>query len=174
MGRLSVAIAALLCYELGQRAIDARQMTRAAFEGNRKIRVVQSKTDTELLLPVSDVLAEGLAKLPPDQHQLVINERTGREYEDYELSKAVAEIRDAAELPSYLWIMDLRRTCITELGETGASDDELVSVSGHKDRQMLNIYSLKSYKKALTAMKARWADRKNEKVPADDQAEDAA
>jgi len=38
--------------------------------------------------------------------------------------------------------MDLRRTCITELGETGASDSELVSVSGHKDRQMLKIYSL--------------------------------
>jgi len=38
--------------------------------------------------------------------------------------------------------MDLRRTCITYLGETGASDNELVSVSGHKDRQMLKIYSL--------------------------------
>jgi hypothetical protein len=38
----------------------------------------------------------------------------------------------------------------------------------------LNIYSLKSYKKALAAMKARWANRENEKAPADDEAEDAA
>lgn len=63
---------------------------------------------------------------------------------------------------------------ITKIFETGASDDGLVSVSGHKDRQMLNIYSLKSYKKALAAMKVRWANRENEKAPADDQAEDAA
>jgi len=174
MGRLSVAIAAILCYELGQRGIDARKMTRAAFEGRRKIRVVQSKTDTELLLPISDILSEWLDKVPADQHDLVINEKTGRRYEDYELSKAVAEIRDAAKLPSYLWLMDLRRTCITELGESGASDDELVSVSGHQDRQMLNTYSLKSYKKAHAAMKARWANRANEKAPADEEAEDAA
>lgn len=70
--------------------------------------------------------------------------------------------------------MDLRRTCITKFGETGASDDELVSVSGHQDRQMLNIYSLRSYKKALIAMKARWANRANKKAAADDQAVDAA
>jgi hypothetical protein len=173
MGRLSVAEAAILCYELGHRPVDARQMMRSAFEGN-KIRVIQSKTGTELLLPVSDVLAGWIAKVPADQQQLVLNERTGRPYEDYELSKAVAEVRDAAGLPSFLWLVDLRRTCITELGETGASDDELVSVSGHQDRQMLNIYSLASYRKALAAMRARWADRENEQVPADDAAEDAA
>jgi hypothetical protein len=65
--------------------------------------------------------------------------------------------------------MDLRRTCITELGETGASDDELVLVSGHQDRQMLSICSLASYRKALAAMRARWADRENESAPTEDE-----
>lgn len=66
MGRLSVAVAAVICYELGQRPGDARTLCRTAFEGDR-IRVVQGKTGTELLLPVSDLLTSCIEKLPPEQ-----------------------------------------------------------------------------------------------------------
>jgi hypothetical protein len=158
MDRLSVGLSAVFCYELGQRVGDARRLTRAAFEGS-KIRIVQNKTDRELLLPVSEILASWVAKIPAEQPQLVINERTGRQYEDYELSKAAAEVREAAELPSHLTLMDLRRTCISELGNLEASDEELISVGGWSDRQMINVYSLKEYKRALGIMQRRWAER---------------
>jgi hypothetical protein len=85
----------------------------------------------------------------------VVNERTGRPYEDYEFSKIAAEIREAAKLPSHLWVADLRRTCLTELGRLGASDDQLISVSGHTKRQTLSIYSLTEYQKAVDIMQRR-------------------
>lgn len=80
----------------------------------------------------------------------------------YELSKAAAEIREAAGLPSHLYLMDLRRTCLSAIGDLdlGASDDELVSVSGHQDRQMLNVYSVKDYERALRVMSRWWEERK--------------
>jgi integrase len=158
LGQLSVAVGAMFCYELGQRVGDARRLTRGAFE-RKRIRVVQHKTDTELMLPVSEVLLSYVEKVPIDQRQLVLNERTGEPYQDYELSKAAAKIREAAELPSHLFLMDLRRTCLSELGDLGATDDELMSVSGHATRQMLTIYSVRSYKRALAAMQRRWDSR---------------
>jgi hypothetical protein len=76
------------------------------------------------------------------------------------MSKAASEVREAAELPSHLWIADLRRTCINELAFLGASDDQLISVSGHTKRQTLSVYSLTEYRKALEIMQRRW-DRRN-------------
>jgi integrase len=96
---------------------------------------IEGKTGKRLLLPVSDMLAGYVAKVSGNRDELVVNERTGRQYEDYEFSKIVAEIREAAQLPSHLWVADLRRTCLTELRRLGASDDQLISVSGHIKRQ---------------------------------------
>jgi integrase len=155
-GRLSIALAALFCYERGQRPGDARQLERGAFEGGDKSRVVQSKTDKELLLPVSKTLAGAVAKVPLEQSMLVLDEKTAKPYTITRLSHVVAEIRELAGLPSHLQLRDLRRTCLSELGDLGASDDELISVSGHGDRQMLNVYSLREYKRALVAMQRRW------------------
>jgi integrase len=155
MGLLSAALVAVFCYELGQRPGDARKMCRSCFEGAAIIVVEQGKTGKQLLLPVSDVLAEFVDKVPGDRNELVVNERTGRQYEDYELSKICAEIREAAKLPGHLWIADLRRTCLTELGRLGASDDQLISVSGHSQRQMLSTYSLTEYRKAVDIMQRR-------------------
>jgi integrase len=155
MGLLSAALVAVFCYELGQRPGDARAMCRSAFEGDAIICVEQGKTGKRLLLPVSDVLAGYIAKVSGDRDELVVNERTGRQYEDYEFSKIAAEIREAAQLPSHLWVADLRRTCLTELGRLGASDDQLISVSGHTKRQTLSIYSLTEYQKAVDIMQRR-------------------
>ena len=159
MGRLSVAMAALFCYELGQRVGDARRMCRSAFEGDAIICVEQGKTGKRLAPPVSKVLAEYVTKVPGDRDELVINEKTGEPYKDYDISKAAADVREAAGLPSHLWIADLRRTCINELAFLGASDDQLISVSGHTKRQTLSVYSLTEYRKALEVMQRRWEAR---------------
>lgn len=159
MGRLSVGMVAVFCYELGQRVGDARKMTRSMFEGDGIICFEQGKTGKQMTLPVSPVLKAWVDKMPQGRDELVVNETTGRVYEDYELSKAAAEVREAAQLPSYLWIADLRRTCINQLGRLGASDDELISVSGHTKRQTLSVYSLAEYQKALRVMQLRWENR---------------
>jgi hypothetical protein len=94
-----------------------------------------------------------------ERDELVINEKTGRQYKDHEFSHAAAQVRESAGLPSYLWVADLRRTCINELAFLGASDDQLISVSGHTKRQTLSVYSLTEYRKALEVMQRRWAQR---------------
>jgi integrase len=72
MGRLSVALAAVFCYELGQRVGDARRMCRSAFDGDSIICVEQGKTAKRLVLPVSKVLASYVAKVPGDRDELVM------------------------------------------------------------------------------------------------------
>lgn len=159
VGRISVGMTAAICYDLGQRPIEARLMKRTSFIGNSTLKVVQSKTNRQLFLPTSPLMSEWVAKIPADQHQLVINEKNGKPYADHELSKAAAEVREAAKLPSHLLIMDLRRTCLTGVGLTGATDDQLVSISGHQDRAMLEVYSLKLKEKAEIALTRWWATR---------------
>lgn len=68
---------------------------------------------------------------------------------------AYKKVRDALDLPKELQLRDLRRTALSQMG--AASDDQMASVSGHQDRNMLNIYSLKNRQKALEAQKARYA-----------------
>lgn len=161
MGQLSVATVAVLCYELGQRVGDARLMCRSAFpEGDGIIVFEQGKTGKHMKLPVSDVLQSYLAKVPAGREELVINERSGRQFKDHEFSHAASEVREEANLPGHLWVADLRRTCINELAYLGASDDQLISVSGHSKRQTLSVYSLTEYRKALQVMQRRWEQRK--------------
>jgi hypothetical protein len=116
-------------------------MARSMFEAGGLVVFEQGKTGRRMVLPVSRPLADAVAAAPAGE-DLVICERTGRTYKDYELSKLVAEVREAARLPSHLWLSDLRRTCLNELGRLGATDDQLLSVSGHKVRQTISIYSL--------------------------------
>lgn len=159
MGLVSVGLAAVFCYELGQRPGDARKMCRSMFEDEGIIVFEQGKTGKRMVLPVSPPLRASVAMVPAGRDELVVSERTGRLYEDYKLSKIAAEIREAAKLPSHLWLADLRRTCINNLARLGASDDELISVSGHTQRQMLSVYSVREYEKALRVMRRLWDAR---------------
>jgi hypothetical protein len=134
-------------------------MCRSMFEDEGIIVFEQGKTRKRMVLPVSLVLRAWVTKIPVSRNELVVSERTGRLYEDYELSKTAAEIREVAKLPSHLWLADLRRTCINSLARSGASDDELISVSGHTQRQMLSVYSVREYGKALGAMRRLWDAR---------------
>jgi integrase len=62
-------------------------------------------------------------------------------------------VQTKAGIRQELQLRDIRRTAITEMG--GASDDLILSVTGHSDRKMLNIYSQKDRQKALEAQNIR-------------------
>jgi hypothetical protein len=64
----------------------------------------------------------------------VIEERTSWTYSiASSLSHVGAEIREKAGLPSHLQLRDLRRSCISELRDLGATDDELKELGGAVD-----------------------------------------
>jgi integrase len=71
-------------------------------------------------------------------------------------NKKAVEIRQRAMLPSKLTMKCLRHSGATELGEADATEDQIASVTGHKSRQMLNIYVKKTKRLAETAQNKRF------------------
>jgi len=142
LGKHSLGTMALLCYDLCQRPGDMRQLTWSNFDGN-SFRFIQEKTDTQVNIPGSPRLIarvdNGKTNKPQDD-PIVICESTGKGYDRRLYSKHAATIRDQAGLPKELKISDLRRTGATEMAESGCTEDELRSVTGHQSRDVLSIY----------------------------------
>ena len=59
-------------------------------------------------------------------------------------------------LPERLKMKFLRHSGATELAENGATEDQIAAVTGHKSRQMLNIYVKKTKKLASSAQNLRF------------------
>lgn len=78
----------------------------------------------------------------------------------HQFRKVVRRIADQAGIPAGLTFMDLRRSGLTELGEAGATDDEIRSVSGHKTREIVAAYVLPTDVQAGHALNKRRHARK--------------
>ena len=50
----------------------------------------------------------------------------------------------------------LRRSGATEMGETGCTEDETAAITGHRSREMLNIYVNPTQKIADSGMSKRF------------------
>jgi len=158
----SVGTLALLCYHLCQRVGDMRQLTWSCYQNDtfcfvqEKSRTVKKPEGTQMILDTNVYLEERLSRLTRrrDTDFIIINERTGRPYTKWAY-KAVAEVRKAAGLPEELKISDLRRTGATEAGESGCTTDEIMALTGHTDRQIVNIYVKKTPVMATNASNKR-------------------
>jgi hypothetical protein len=53
----------------------------------------------------------------------------------------------------------MRRAGMDETGDAGATDDELRSLSGHKDRNVVHVYVKPNRRKAANALAKRRAHR---------------
>jgi len=61
-----------------------------------------------------------------------------------------------AGLPFELQMRDLRRSGATALQDSSATTEEIMSITGHKDRKMLEIYLNKNVAVAQNAMNKRF------------------
>lgn len=158
MGLWSMGTLALLCYDLCQRPGDMRQLTWDALDGD-SFEFHQEKTGTKIELDGSPRLIGRLMGKRnsggPDDC-IVRYEATGRPYDNRMYNKKAVEIRQRAMLPSKLTMKCLRHSGATELGEADATEDQIASVTGHKSRQMLNIYVKKTKRLAETAQNKRF------------------
>lgn len=158
-GANSVGTLALLCYDLCQRPGDMRQLKWGNYSGG-VLSFIQEKTGTEIQIPASPRLQERLDALKtPSAAQedfIVVKESCGLPYDRWGYAKVARRVRDAAGLPKELQIRDLRRTGATEMAESGCTEDELRSVTGHKDRDVLNIYVRPSTKLAMAGINRRF------------------
>lgn len=158
-GYKGLAVALCLMYDTGQRPIDILYLTYASIKKDdlglyvditqtkrgRKVKPALSLYTIGLLGGEEQVLAQ-----PDDKFVVEIKSRES-------LNKQFNQLR--ADKPEFkkLQMRDLRRSALTEMGS--ASDDLMVSVSGHSDRDMLNIYSVRDRTKALEAQRIRYATR---------------
>jgi integrase len=159
-GYPSLATAVMLALELGQRVGDVRAMTWDHYHDGvvdgSVFRIKQSKTKEVVHIPVSDQLIGLLETLPRVPGKpIVICESTGKPYDEFLLRNVFARIRERAGISADLQMRDLRRTALTEMSEAGASTNEIMSVSGHRTRAIVDVYARKSQTQAANAIRKR-------------------
>lgn len=157
LGYWSVGTLALLCYDLCQRPGDMRKLLWSNFDGE-VFDFIQEKTSTEMVLELSPRLSQRFADIVrgKDDDHIINYEATGRPYDMRMYAKVAQHVRKEAKLNPDLQIRDLRRSGATEMGQSGATEDEIAAVTGHTSRQMLEIYVNPTRKTASRGMQKRW------------------
>ena len=161
----SIGLIVQRAYEWGQRVGDMRMLTWAAINFDKKrCDLVQSKRGAEVHLPISDTLMHVLKQ----QHetfgfqvlvtpQVQPSDGSYKPYTKEMLHVYVNAVLEAAELPSYLTAMDMRRTAITEMVEAGVDITQIKQVSGHTNINSLTPYIKHTYTGASEALAQRQA-----------------
>ena len=83
-----------------------------------------------------------LAETPRTSTHIIVSEETGHPYPSKNaFGRIFRRYRRQAGVRDDLTFMDLRRTALTELGNMGATNAEIVSFSGHKlNSKVLDTY----------------------------------
>lgn len=156
--RPSVALAARLAHESGQRPTDVLRLSWSQWDGSG-FWVTQHKTGQKVFAPVSPQLAADLNGMTKEGLFLVLSETAKRPYSRPTFSREFAEIRELAGLSPALQFRDLRRTAATELGQSGATDDEIRAVTGHRNRGTVAVYVRPDSTMSKSAQRKRFGDK---------------
>lgn len=168
-GHPSVALAVMLAFELCQRQGDViGTIAWSSYKPGIEIAIHQHKTGSLVALPLCNdegplypELIERLEETPKRGALIVMRDapdpRTGKylPYKEDHFRHLFRRIADAAGLPKDFKFMALRHGGLTELGDAGATDQEMMALSGHKTRDMLRLYSKKSTFQAANAARKR-------------------
>lgn len=157
MGLWSIGTITLLCYHLCQRPGDMRQLKWKNFDG-QVFRFKQEKTGVEVEIPASPQILQRLSPVisANSDDYIALCETTGKPYDRFLYMKYFKRVREAAEIPPHLQLRDLRRTGATEMAESGCTEDELRSVTGHQSRDVLSIYVRPTKKLAAAGINKRF------------------
>lgn len=152
-----IGTAAMLAFELCQREGDVLSLAWNQIKPTQ-VQIRQNKTEALVWLPLTD-LPDLRCRLEttPRVSTLVIAQADGQPWLSniHQFRKVVRRIADQAHIPAGLTFMDLRRSGLTELGEAGATDEEIRAVSGHKTREVVAAYVLPSDTQARNALRKR-------------------
>lgn len=171
LGSPSMGTAAMLAFELCQREGDViGTIAWTDYRPGQEIRVRQHKTGQMVWVPLRDDegelfpgLVDRLDGAPKVGSLIVMRDKKDSRnkihlpYKEDHFRHLFRHISDAAGLPKDFRFMGLRHGGLTELGNAGATDQELVSHSGHKTRQTLTVYTKPSSAQAANAARKRRA-----------------
>jgi integrase len=155
-----MGLAVLLAFELCQRQGDILALTWAQYDGE-KVTLKQRKTGSVVTLTCNEEVKAELAlayERRLNNHHIIATTK-GAKFGENWFRKSFVRIKEAAGLPDNLWFLDLRRTGLTELGDAGATEDEIMATSGHKSRQVVSTYVQKTTRQAENAHAKRMRHR---------------
>lgn len=140
--RPSVRLAVLLAANLGQREGDILKLSRSRYDpATGMFDITQQKTGRRIGIPATAELRAAIEAAPATSPVFVISETTGRPYKEANFQQVFRRICRAAKLPDSRKFMGLRHTMATTLGEAGCTDEEIRSVTGHRDRTTVARYA---------------------------------
>jgi integrase len=147
--------------ELGQRAGDMRlvQWVNLDLEQQLYIRESIEKTREHIPgIPISDNLKRMITNQKEYygfQPWVVPNPNTMEPYTESGLRHTFRRLAREANISDKLQFRDIRRTVLTDLANHGATDNEMMSFSGHKSRASLTPYTRISVDQARNAATKR-------------------
>ena len=144
-----------LMYETAQRPSDILEVsTWFQDRGQWYIDLAQSKTGSEVIVPFSDKAMALCGNPEPGSRRNLLGTKVTLDALRVRFNK----LRKVLGIDSSIQLRDLRRTAITEMSERGATDDEMRTVSGHKDSAMLPVYSVPTRRKAQAMFDRRFVE----------------
>ena len=165
----NVGLIAQMAYEWVQRLGDMRVLKWESLDlAAKRLDLEQSKRRAAVSLPISDELINMLTQQHEDfGFQTYVSPTimpSGGEFIPYtkqRLSRLSRQIILAAELPTELWLMDLRRTGTTQMNDAGVSMGQIMSVTGHVNPQSVKPYLTHTYASANSALTQRQSHGKS-------------
>lgn len=163
----SIGLIVHMSYEWGQRVGDMRRLLWSDLNLEiGRLDLTQSKRGADVHLPITKNLTKMLLKQKEDfgfQDHVAprVKPRTGAytPYDKDEINDLVNEVKLEANLPKGITAMDLRRTAITELVESGVDMAGIMQVSGHANPQSVKPYLVNTFSGASKALSARFGDQ---------------
>jgi len=159
-----------MCFEFCQRPVDVRTMKWANIDGLTGVsNFVQQKTGKQMRIKVTNAVQDRLhlhAKRNSDDY-IFANENTGKPFTQDRCNKIFRKMADGYGLPevalegqfnkdgsqkySTIWMSDLRRTGATHASQSGCTDRQLMSLTGHKNPSMLVVYAIEGETESTAA-----------------------
>eukprot|EP00918_Siedleckia_nematoides_P077312 GHVU01169059.1.p1 GENE.GHVU01169059.1~~GHVU01169059.1.p1 ORF type:complete len:302 (-),score=-5.40 GHVU01169059.1:441-1346(-) len=147
--------------ELGQRAGDMRLVQWVNLDLDQQLYIRESIEKTREHIPGIPI-SDNLKRMIINQKEyygfqpwVVPNPNTMEPYTESGLRHTFRRLAREANISDKLQFRDIRRTVLTDLANHGATDNEMMSFSGHKSRASLTPYTRISVDQARNAATKR-------------------
>tara|TARA_A100001011_G_scaffold387072_1_gene464222 strand:+ start:1183 stop:2268 length:1086 start_codon:yes stop_codon:yes gene_type:complete len=159
----SIGLIVHMAYEWCQRIGDMRLLMWDNIDLDKgQLHLEQSKRRSRVFLPIGDELYEMLLQQKADfgfqQYVAPSIKPVQGKYNPYSLegvSKIGRRAMKQSGLPDELRLMDLRRTGVTEMIDSGVPMGQLMSVTGHTNVQSVKPYMKHTFESAKNALNTR-------------------
>jgi integrase len=139
----------ILCMHLAQRAGDMRTLTWSNLNDSGLLTFTQKKTGKVMVMPITQLIEARLRLHPHAAHtdNILRNPNTNEPYTADNLRRRFRTLAREMGLPDDIQVMDARRTAATNAANAGATEAEIMALTGHTRPETLReIYQLRTVK----------------------------